>query len=187
MGQITYLSPTMRLIWSATPRLTIVWVLLLIMQGMIPAAVVYLTRQLVDSLVAVANSGGNWMTLKPTLVLAGFMAGFLLLAEVMRAAGSWVRTAQAEFIQDHLSELVHRKSIHVDLSFYDSPDYHDRLEQARNELKTRPLTLLESIGSLLQNCLTLIAIAALLIPYGIWIPFVLLLGALPASYLLLRP
>ncbi len=113
------------------------------------------------------------------------MAVLLLLSEVIRSAGNWVRTAQSEYIQDHLSGLIHKKSMQVDLGFYESSDYHDRLEQARSDLKTRPLVILENAGRFFQNGLTLVAMAALLIPYGVWIPLILLISTLPASLVLM--
>src|SRR5712692_4897705 len=114
------------------------------------------------------------------------MAGMVLLAELMHSADSWVRTAQAEFVRDHLTALVHEKSVAVDLAFYESPEYHDRLDRARNDLSNRPLALLESAGSLLQNTITLAAMGTLLVPYGVWLPGVLLVSTLPAFYVVLH-
>jgi len=46
--------------------------------------------------------------------------------------------------------------------------------------------LLQSTGGLLQNSITLLAMAGVLIPYGIWIPLVLLLSTCPALAVVLR-
>ena len=93
---------------------------------------------------------------------------------------------QAEFVRDHLSALIHQKSVAVDIAFYESPEYHDRLEQARNELSSRPLNLLEATGSLLQNSVTLVAIGALLLRYGIWLPVALAVSTAPALFVVLH-
>jgi ATP-binding cassette subfamily B protein len=147
---------------------------------------VYLTRLLVDSITAAVGAGGAWATVQPILGVAALMAGTVLLMECLQSASDWIRMAQTELIQDHISSLVHRKSTQVDLSFYESPEYYDRLERARSDARTRPLALLESSGSLLQNVITLLAMAMVLIPYGVWLPLLLLLSTLPGFYVVLR-
>lgn len=184
--QFSYLPQTLSLIWTAARAWTLAWAILLIFRGLLPAATIYLTRSLVDSLVAAMGRGGSWKSLEPTLFLAAWVAGTVLLAELAQSVTGWVRTAQAELIRDHLSALVQEKSAAVDLAFYESPEYHDHLERARSELSSRPLTLLESGGSLVQNIITLGAMGALLIPYGLWLPLVLLASTLPAFFVVLR-
>jgi ATP-binding cassette subfamily B protein len=183
---LSYVSRTLHLIWTAARGWTLAWAILLVIQGLLPAASVYLTRLLVDSLVAAIGTGGSWESLRPIVFLAALMAGVMLLTELMLSASSWVRTAQAELIRDHLSALVHEKSVVVDLAFYESPEYHDRLDRARNDLSSRPSALLESGGYLLQHAITLLAMGALLVPYGVWLPIVLLVSILPTFYILLH-
>jgi len=185
-GQLSYLPRTLRLIWAATRNLTPIWGVLLVVQGLLPAAAVYLTRPLVDSVVAAVNAGGSWESIRPALFLAVLVGVVFLLVELLQSVASWVRAAQAELIRDHLSALIHEKSMAADIAFYESPEYYDRLEQARNELSSRPLALLESGGSLLQNVITLLAIGALLFPYGIWLPLALAMSTVPALLVVLR-
>ena len=73
----------------------------------------------------------------------------------------------------------------ADLAFYELPEFYDHLHRARDEAGYRPLVLFESLGTLLQNGITLLAMGALLIPYGFWLPAVLLLSTLPAFYVVL--
>jgi len=174
------------LIWQAARGWMVAWAILLGIQGLLPVFLVYLTRLLVDSLTVAIGSGGSWENLQPLLGVGALMAGSMVLMECLQSASDWIRTAQSELIQDHISSLVHRKSTIVDLSFYESPEYYDRLERARSDARTRPLALLESGGSLLQNAITLLAMAIVLISYGIWLPFLLLLSTLPGFSVVLR-
>jgi len=185
LSQLSYLPRALGLVWNAAPRLTLIWGMLLAVQGLLPAATVYLTRALVNSLVAVAGAGVDWAALRPALLMAGLMASILLLSEILRSIIAWVRTAQAELVQDYIRQRVHEKSIQVDMAFYDLPDYFDHLHRARSQASHRPVALLENMGSMLQNGITLIAMAGVLLPYGWWLPPVLLLSTLPAFYVVL--
>lgn len=184
--QLSYLPQTFCLVWAAAQYWTLAWVVLLVVQGLLPVATVYLTRFLVNSLVTVAGTGSSWKHIQPILIPGALMVGVLLLTEILRSASEWIRTAQSELVQDHISGLIHKKSIAVDLAFYESSGYYDHLERARSDASSRSLALLENTGSLLQNSITLLAMAAVLIPYGPWLPFVLLFGTLPAFFVVLR-
>ena len=159
---------------------------MLIVQGLLPAATVYLSRALVDGLVVALGDGVSWGNIQPTILIAALMAGAMVLTQVLQSVMGWIRTAQAELIRDYMSGLIHEKATAVDLAFYESPEYYDRLYRARNDLQDRPLALLENSGGLLQSGLTLAAMATILIPYGFWIPIALLVSTLPALYVMLR-
>jgi ATP-binding cassette subfamily B protein len=122
----------------------------------------------VDGLVRALRPDSSWADKRSVLILIAILALVLLLIEGVRGILTWVRTIQSEFLQDHITDLIHEKSTAVDLSFYEFPDYYDHLHRARVEASYRPTALLENLGSLLQNSITLIAVGAILIPLGPW-------------------
>lgn len=185
-AQLSYLPKTLRLIWTASRGWTLAWVTLLIIQGLVPAVTVYLSRLLVDSLAMALGAGIAWENIRPTSFLAALMVGALLLTQILQSVMEWVRTAQSELIRDYLSALIHEKATSVDMAYYESPDYYDRLYQARNDLQNRPLALLENGGGLLQSGITVVAMAAIIISYGLWLPLVLLVSTFPALWVVLH-
>jgi len=180
-----FLPRAIDLVWTAAPRWTVAWIVLLVVQGVLPAATVYLIKLLVDGLVAALGSGDP-ERLRQILIFAALVAAVLLLTEVLRSTAGWVRTAQSELVHDHISSLIHERSVAVDLAFYESPEFYDRLHRARTEAAHRPVALLEGLGSLLQNGITLLAMGAVLLPYGWWLPVALLVSTLPAFHVVLR-
>jgi hypothetical protein len=86
--------------------------LLVLIQGLLPAAIVYLTRPLIDSLVATVNSGpgDSINALKPVLWWGGLMAAVMLLAELLRGLIAWIRWNQSELLRDHIAGLINRHS-----------------------------------------------------------------------------
>lgn len=184
--QLGYLPQTLRLIWAPARWWILAWAVLLVALGVLPAVTVYLSRTLVDGLVEAMASDLTWEDIRPTIALAVGMAGLMLLTQIAQSVMEWVRTAQSETIRDYLSALVHEQATTLDLAFYESPEYHDRLHQARNDLQNRPLALLENGGGLVQSGITLAAMAVILLPYGAWLPLVLLLSTLPGFYVVIR-
>lgn len=181
------LARALSLVWRAAPGWSIIWLVLLVVQGFLPVLTVQLTRVLVNSLVVVIQSNAaNRAAIQASLQLALLMFIIMLVSEALRAATSYVRAAQSELVQDAVSQLVQAQSAAVDISFYDSSEYFDRLHRARFDARDRPLALLENLGSVLQNTITLVAMALILIPFGLWLPFALILSSLPALLVVLR-
>ena len=185
-AQLPYLPRAFALVWNASRWWTVAWLLLVIIRGLLPAVSVSLTRSLVDSLVAVIGEAGASTAIRETLLMAILVGGVSVLIQFLGRALDWVRTMQFELIREHVATVVHRQSAAIDLSFYDSPDYYDHLYRARSEASFRPQLLLGNVGSSLQNGITLVALVALLVPYGVWVPLLLLVGAVPSLYATVR-
>lgn len=180
LAQLPYLLRALGLVWRVARGWTIAWFVLLGVQGLLPAASVYLTKLVVDGVVGALKNGGSWPDVRAVLILLAALAGVMLLMEVARGAIGWIRAVQAELLQDHINGLIHEKSGAADLAFYEFPDYYDHLHRARSEASYRPVALLENLGSLFQNGITLIAMGAILIPLGPWLSLALIISTLPA-------
>jgi ATP-binding cassette subfamily B protein len=173
----------LRLSWDAAPAWTAASAFLLAIQGLLPLATVTLSRSLVNATLAAVRGRHN---VRPAILSAVLIALVALANEVCRSVGGWVRTNQGERVQDHILALVHKKSVEVDLAFYDSPEFFDRLHRARAEAYYRPLALTESAGNLARNAITLVSMFALLFSFGPWMPLALAAGMAPAFWVVLR-
>jgi len=186
LAQLPNLPRALALVWEVARPWTIAWIVLLIIQGLLPAAAVYLTKLFVDALLRALRLGGSPPEMIHALKLLLLLGGVLLLMEVARNVINWVRTVQAELLQDHITSLIHEKSVTADLAFYELSDYYDHLHRARTEARYRPVALLGNLGALLQNSITLVAMGAILIPLGPWLAIALLLSTLPAFFVVVH-
>jgi ATP-binding cassette subfamily B protein len=159
--QLKFLPRTLRLVWAAARGWTAVWLALLLAQGLLPVALVYLTRDLVDAL-----APRSWPE-PPTTShrdrdRRAHGSGAAARGGLARRRRLGARGAGAP--RRGLRErLIHAQSTRVDLAFYESPEYHDHLHRARAEATYRPVALLENGGNLVQNGITLAAMAAVLL------------------------
>jgi ATP-binding cassette subfamily B protein len=185
-SQLPYLPRALTLVWAAAPAWAAAWGALLVAQGLRPAATVYLTKARVDSLVRVVGAGLAWATVRPVLMTALLMGDVMLVSQLPGSVAGTIRMIQEELVGDYMRSLVHRQSVSLDLAFYDLPDYYDHLHRARDQAAYGPISLLENIGDLIQNGITLVTMAAILLPYGAWLPVALLASTLPALYVVVR-
>ena len=184
--QLSYGRRLLSLIWASAGWMVVAWASVLLLQGVIPVAVVWLTKPLVNSLQVAVGAGVNRETLQPLLATALALGTLLLASELLKVAVQWISMAQSELVQDYVSDLLHAKASELDLAFFETPDFYDRLYRVRFDAAGRPLALLESVGGLAQNLVTVVGIGALLLSYGVWISVVLVAGTLPALLVVVR-
>jgi len=92
-AQLPYLPRTMGLVWTAARGWTAAWIAVLLVQGVLPVATVYLTRTVVNRLMAAVRAGGSWESLQPLIAAAVLMGGVLL------AGGSRLKVSAAGGVQ----------------------------------------------------------------------------------------
>jgi ATP-binding cassette subfamily B protein len=167
------------LVWKAAGWWTVAWSVLLVLQGLIPAGQALLLRTLVNRLVA----SGGWAAITAP---ASGIAALWAVGQFLSSALSWIRASQAEQVQDEVHRLIHVQALRMDLSFYDHPESYDQLYRAQVDAISQPLALLESLGSLVQNGLGFLVLAAILWSYAGWLPALLVLTAVPGLLLVAR-
>lgn len=185
-SRLVHLPWAVGLVWKAAAGWTVAGLVILIIQGLVPAGTVYVTKLLVDAVNAALGAGLSREAAEP-LIVPGILMGLLMLSQQgLGRIGAYVNLAQAELVEDHIKTRIHDQAGSLDLGFFESTDYYDLLNQANSQAGSRPLQLITSLGSILQHTITLVAIAALLIPYGVWLPLALIVTTVPALYVILR-
>ena len=175
-----------RLIWKGIGFWVLFWLGLLVIQGLLPAANVYLIKVLVDRLAESIGGGMSFNSIQPILVPSLLIGGAFVVQNVLQSLVRWVRAAQAEHIQDYIKALIHQQAARVDLEFYETPEFYDEMERANGQAEKHSISLLENLGGLVQNGVTLLAIGFLVVSYSIWLPLLLILSALPALWVVIQ-
>lgn len=183
---LVYLPRTLQLIWRAAHYWMLAWGALLLGQGLLPVLSVYLTRAQIDSLTTALQGGTSWMNLRQPLLIFALAAVVQMIGMGLNSLSTWVRSVQSELVQDEISQLIHNQALVLDLAFYETPDYYDRLHRAKVDAQNRPVALLENIGYFTQSGLTFVAMAGVLLSFGWWLPLLLLIGVAPALWIVAR-
>jgi ATP-binding cassette subfamily B protein len=94
----------------------------------------------------------------------------------MKLLSALVAEVQSLRLGDRVHDVLQAKSVEVDLQYYESTEYHDTLHRAQEEAPYRPNRIVSGLAQVIQNGLSLIAIAGLLVSFH-WILAVVLLAA----------
>ena len=186
LAQLMYVPRGLVMVWGATRKWNIVWVCLTVFAGLMPAVIITLTKLLVDDVVRAVKAGGSWTSLRPLVIVGGIMGIVGILQEMLQGAQEWVRAAQSQLIQDHISNLIQQKSLQVDFAFYESPEYYDRLYRARDDSQNRIFNFLMHMSNVLQNVITLLVLMLIIAAYNPLLVAAMFLSVLPAFYVMAR-
>jgi ATP-binding cassette subfamily B protein len=100
--------------------------------------------------------------------------------------GGLVTNAHAHRVTDRVLETIHRKSIEMDLRYYEDPAYQDSLHLAQQEAPYRPTAVLNDLLRVLQSGLTLIGIIGLIATMHWLLAALLFVAVLPALVVRIR-
>jgi len=170
-----------RLVWRAAPGWTLVNLMLVVVQGLLPLAGLYLMKRIVDAVAGAVASLGGAASFEPVaiwILLAGAVA---LLTAVCRSLGEVASEAQGMVVTDSISNILHAQSVAVDLEYYENPAYYDTLHRAQAEATYRPTRIVNGLVQMGQSSLSLLGIGALLFSFNWLIGVVLFFAAFPAA------
>jgi ATP-binding cassette, subfamily B, bacterial len=170
------------LVWGITRKWTVIWAVLLVFQGLLPVATVYLTKAFINSLsITVANGGAD---ASRTIILGLLYVMIYLGSSTLGFVQKLVKTQQSELVQDSITTRIHEKALEMDMSFFESPDSFDKLYRAQIDAKNMPQTLMDNLGMLGQSIITLVAMAGILFSFGVMLPVLLFIGTVPAVFVM---
>lgn len=172
--------PALRLVWQASPGWTTAHVVIIIIQGLIPVALLYLTKLIIDTVTLSINTTDKELLFKKLIIFITLTGITSLINVACSAIGELVKTAQSRKVTDYMSSVLHAKSIEVDLEYYENPQYFDTLQRAQNEAIYRPNAILENLVWVTQNAISLLAMVGLLLSLHWGIAGILFVAAIPS-------
>jgi len=153
-----------------------------LLRAALPAAQAWAGKLIVDGVVDAigrAPSTDFWTALRPVLP-------FLILEFILVTAGAVLNQMRSLFehvLHARLSHTINtaiiRKSLTLDLYFFENAEYYDKLENARREADHRALSILNDGFSLVQNAITLASFIALLLAFSPLLALLLLGATIP--------
>jgi ATP-binding cassette subfamily B protein len=184
LGLWAYGRRALQLVWSTNRALTIALALLTAVSGLLPAAVAYVGRLIVDSVVAAIAVYNDTGTADYSAVL-GFVALEAALVALIAGAQRGLDFCQS-LLRVLLSQRVHimilEKALTLDLAQFEDSEFYDKLNRARQEASSRPLSLVNRTFSLIQNAILLTSYAGLLLQFSPWAVVILIAAGLPVFF-----
>lgn len=157
------LVPALKLVWQSSPGWTVARVTLVVIQGILPLAAIYLAKLVVDAVTANVQIGNQEAAFQGILPLLGLAALVTMLITLCDSLSELVNTAHAQRVTDYMQGIIHARAIEADLEYYENPRYYDTLQRAQQEAPYRPTLILNHLAQAGQNGISLAAMVGLLL------------------------
>ena len=174
------LLPALKFVWQSSASWTIIRVILVIFQGLLPLLLLYLLKLIIDQIAFALNTATPPQEFEKIVILLIAFGLTSLVSNGVAVTSEVVNTAQTQRITDYMQNMLLEKSLAADLEYYENPDYYDTLQRAQQEAPYRPSQLLTHLVNLGQGCILLAGVIGLLISLHWALAIVLLIGATPA-------
>ena len=188
IGALRHLASLFRLVWQASPGLTIASLGLKLIRSALPILALYVGKLIIDEVVAqiqLPSPGENpldWIGSGRLDALGGLLLLELVLAvtaDLLGRASSLVDGLLSERYSNFASVRLMEHATTLDLEQFESSDQQDRLERARRQVTGRT-TLLTQVFGQAQDVLTVLSLAAGLFVYAPWLIVLIIVALLPA-------
>jgi ATP-binding cassette subfamily B protein len=176
---------SLKLVWSSAPGWATANTAISLIRSFLPLALLFLIKLLIDNITKVSTGASStgfsqiiWLIIAVVLIY--------FIDEISSGFGDFVRKKQSLKLESYMYDLLHSKSVKLDLINFERPDYFDCLTRATREAPWRPNSILNNLVSMFRGLLSLILMAGLLAGLN-WILVVLLLVVnIPAVWLRLH-
>lgn len=180
-GVFRYSKEALTLVWTTDKRLTLLLLALTVFAGVVPGAIAYIGKLIVDAVVLAAKTdlaADRWMVLN-------WIGAEAVLIILMAAAQRGLMVSQSllrALLGQRVNVMILEKAQTLELSHFEDSEFYDKLTRARREASSRPLSLVTRTFGLVQNGITLLTYGWLLIQFS-WLAVVgLLVAALPSFF-----
>ncbi|MBV9706452.1 MAG: ABC transporter ATP-binding protein, partial [Chloroflexi bacterium] len=177
-GAFAGLPRVVRLVWSTSALFTILLGLLSLLQGFTPAANVWITKLVIDSVVrAIKIDSINPIWFPVTLQL-----GVVLFTNLLSTLSNIVQQLLQELVSNKVQLLILEKANTLDLAFFENPEFYDKLRQASDQSSYQPVSMVSQTFDLLRTLVTLFSMIFLLLHLAWWLAIVALVVPIPAFF-----
>jgi ATP-binding cassette subfamily B protein len=114
------------------------------------------------------------------------MGGTALVSALVKSVSGIVELTQSRVVTDYMQDILHRKSIEVDLAYYEDSKFYDTMHRAQSEAPYRPTSIVNGLIRTIQSSISLLAMIGLLLSFHWSVALVLLAAALPGVFVKLK-
>jgi len=176
-----YSRRALQLVWSTSRRLALIFAVLTLVAGVLPASVAWIGQLIVDGVVTAMGQHQQIGSADTTFVLL-FVAAEAGVVALIAGTQRGIATCQAllrALMGQRINLMILEKALTLELAHFEDSEFYDKLTRARREASTRPLSLVIRTFGLVQNGISLVSYAILLVQFSPWTVLILVAGGIP--------
>ncbi|HEY4000349.1 MAG TPA: ABC transporter ATP-binding protein [Candidatus Xenobia bacterium] len=178
-GVFGYSARALSLVWTTSRPLAVVLASLTLIGALLPAATVSVARWIIDAVVH-ASSTHAVEDQRQAIRFVLMEAGLVVFAAATQKGSAMCESLLRALLGQRVNVMILEKALTLDLPHFEDSELYDKMSQARRQASTRPLSLVSKTFGLIQNGVTLITYAVLLLRFSPWAVAILVVAGAPA-------
>ncbi|MBV9761222.1 MAG: ABC transporter ATP-binding protein [Acidobacteriaceae bacterium] len=170
------LGPLFSLLWATSPPLVMGTILLRVVRAILPFALLWLPKLILDAIVAHNRHHGDLHRVWRLLLIE---LSFALLNDILARANNLVESLLGDRFSNHITVKLMAHAAVLDLSAFEDPVFYDRLERIRTQANRR-MSLLVSVLNVAQEIATLVILSIGLCMFSPWLLLLVTVSTIPA-------
>lgn len=177
-----YSSVALKIVWETSAALTIVMGVVTLVSGIMPAAIAYVGQFIVDSVVAAVQlSGDARLEARDTVLFYVLLeAGLVVVMTGALRVNGVCQSILRVLLGNKINVMILEKALTLELAHFEDSEYYDKLNRARREASSRPLSLVIKTFELIKDGISLATIAGLLFQFSPYAVLLLAIAGIPA-------
>ncbi len=180
--------PFLRMIWKTSPGLTLLSLGLRLIRSLLPLAMLYVGKLIIDEAVRLAGLPGTFPPLEqaissgllsPLLGLLALELGLAVAADLLGRLVSYADGLLSELFTNASSIRLMEHAAELDLEDFEDADVQDKLDRARRQTMGR-MNLMSQLFGQVQDAITVASLAVGLVVYAPWLIVLLAVALVPA-------
>src|SRR5947209_9351635 len=173
---LSNLRQTIRLAFGVSRGLVLFYLAAQVVDALLPIALAYVGKRIVDVVVAGASGTHD---VRAALAWVGVELALFVSKHAAYQLAGYLSSQLRTRLGTHVDVLIFQKALGLSLEHFEDPEFMNVLDRARKESSWRPVEIITHGFSLARDAITLVGLAALLIPYSPWAVVALGLASLP--------
>lgn len=182
---ISLLPWSLGLLWQSHRLGTIAITITTLLQGIIPAIQLWITKLLVDQIVFILSlppPGNTSQAIYSVFLLIILEASVILVGVFVGVLGGHAFNILSEHLSYHIQMRILEHCANLDFAVYESAEYYDYLQRAQEQARNGPILLLTRLLELSQSFISLFSIALLVFLYNAWVFLILTITTIPSFW-----
>lgn len=175
---LRYLPPFLRMMWDTNPRMALLNVVLRLTKAIIPLAMLYVGKLIIDEIVMLHNTEAvDEYGQLIIYVLIEF--GLAILSDILNRSIALLDSLLGDLFANESSVRIMHHASRLDLDQFENAEFYDKLERARRQTLGRTV-LMSQVMSQVQDIITMISLAVGLVVFSPLLIILLIIAVIPS-------
>jgi ATP-binding cassette subfamily B protein len=178
MKALRYVPPLLKLVWQTHHGYTITMIVLRLVRSVVPVATLWIGKLIIDTVVAIRETT---LDAERLWQLVALEIGIIIASDILGRISALVESLLGDLFSNYTSIRLMEHAATLDLYHFEDPAFYDQLERARRQTVGR-IGLIAQMLSIVQDSLTLISLAGVILIYSPWLLLLLAVAVLPGFF-----